>query len=475
MKWFYKVLKQYANFNGRASREELWMFFLFNFLATFALAAIGYSIMMWNNHTSAIFLPYLYLMAVFIPNLAVVIRRLHDVNKSAWFLLVNLIPFIGGIWLFIVLISKGDPEENRYGTTISTAYDSRYQRKRSAAVALIISSVFWLVSQLLFLIFQSGWNESQLLSVLLPLGLVVSGVLLFSKRIFSLGVAWSLIVVSVVWIFRDALLIQSAFTQLFVYFNIPLFISQLIILVPVALCLCGIYIISNKEDRTIPVCLLFAGSSVWILTILLIIINFSGSLGEIADFFMLWNNAVGVMVAVSLMVFARTFLSNEKSSKEVEMIIPIIEQPEPPKYVPPVQPVVVPPEPPKFVPPVVEQPVQPVVVPSEPPKYVPPVVEQPVPPVVIPIVKQPEPPKVVPPVKPVYAQTKPVVNENRKKVVFVREDRDSNNLWVVYKALSKVDAMAFLSKITIDRPNYFVVVETPDGNFGRDKDGFYQE
>jgi hypothetical protein len=66
----------------------------------------------------------------------------------------------------------------------------------------------------------------------------------------------------------------------------------------------------------------------------------------------------------------------------------------------------------------------------------------------------------------------PVIQKN---VEFLREDRDNDNIWVVYQASSKVDAIAFLSKQVVDKPSFYIVVETPEGNFGRDKDGFYEE
>ncbi|MDR2774666.1 MAG: hypothetical protein LBC19_07990, partial [Tannerella sp.] len=64
---------------------------------------------------------------------------------------------------------------------------------------------------------------------------------------------------------------------------------------------------------------------------------------------------------------------------------------------------------------------------------------------------------------------------NARKATFVREDREANSIWVIYSAPSKADAMVFLSQQQIVRPLYYVIVETPEGNFGRDKDGFYQE
>ncbi|MDR2915362.1 MAG: hypothetical protein LBV74_11110 [Tannerella sp.] len=64
---------------------------------------------------------------------------------------------------------------------------------------------------------------------------------------------------------------------------------------------------------------------------------------------------------------------------------------------------------------------------------------------------------------------------NAGNIVFVREDRDNNSVWRVHKAPCKADAMAFLSQQQVSRPLFYLIVETPEGNFGRDKDGFYQE
>jgi uncharacterized membrane protein YhaH (DUF805 family) len=57
----------------------------------------------------------LYGLALFIPGLAVAVRRLHDIGKSGWMILVALIPLIGGIWLLILLVKEGDSGSNEYG------------------------------------------------------------------------------------------------------------------------------------------------------------------------------------------------------------------------------------------------------------------------------------------------------------------------------------------------------------------------
>ena len=116
MEWYLKVVRDnYANFEGRARRKEYWMFVLFNII--FAIAA-----MVLDNIAGLAFegIGYgpiygIYGLAVFIPGLAVAIRRLHDIGKSGWMILIALIPFIGGIWLLVLLATDGNKGANQYG------------------------------------------------------------------------------------------------------------------------------------------------------------------------------------------------------------------------------------------------------------------------------------------------------------------------------------------------------------------------
>lgn len=57
----------------------------------------------------------LYLLAIIIPSIAVGVRRLHDIGKSGWMMLISLIPLIGGIWLLVLMVTDSNPEENEYG------------------------------------------------------------------------------------------------------------------------------------------------------------------------------------------------------------------------------------------------------------------------------------------------------------------------------------------------------------------------
>jgi uncharacterized membrane protein YhaH (DUF805 family) len=115
MEWYLKVLRMYAEFNGRARRKEFWMFFVFNLLFSFCAMAIdnltGYTYS--NSGTGLIY--SLYSLFVFIPGLAVWVRRLHDTGRSAWAILMILVPFVGWVFMIIWLSSDSEKSTNEYG------------------------------------------------------------------------------------------------------------------------------------------------------------------------------------------------------------------------------------------------------------------------------------------------------------------------------------------------------------------------
>ncbi|MGL5979844.1 MAG: DUF805 domain-containing protein [Phocaeicola sp.] len=115
MKWYLKVVNNYAQFNGRASRQEYWMFVLFNALFSCAAMAVDYMLGFTFPGELYGFIYTLYGLALFIPTLAVSVRRLHDVGKSGWMILISLIPLIGGIWLLVLECTAGNLEANKYG------------------------------------------------------------------------------------------------------------------------------------------------------------------------------------------------------------------------------------------------------------------------------------------------------------------------------------------------------------------------
>ncbi len=115
MKWYLKVMNNYANFNGRARREEFWMFQLINILIYVALTVVSFALMSVTESAMAFGLIYLYAFAILIPSLAVLVRRLHDIGKSGMFFFVSFIPIIGGIWLLVMEVTEGDKGGNMYG------------------------------------------------------------------------------------------------------------------------------------------------------------------------------------------------------------------------------------------------------------------------------------------------------------------------------------------------------------------------
>ena len=106
--WYVEVLKKYAVFDGRARREEFWMFVLVNLIVTIVLNLISG------------FIGMIYGFAVLVPSLAVGARRLHDTNRSGWWQLIGLIPVIGIIVLIVFFVQDSQPGNNQYGANPKT-------------------------------------------------------------------------------------------------------------------------------------------------------------------------------------------------------------------------------------------------------------------------------------------------------------------------------------------------------------------
>lgn len=110
--------QKYATFSGRASRAEFWWFYLFNFLVSGVISGVTVPLFLDSMDIIYMIPSYVYSLAVFFPNLAVTVRRLHDTGKSGnrlWLLLIPLANFIFMIMIFIDLVKKGDPNPNKYG------------------------------------------------------------------------------------------------------------------------------------------------------------------------------------------------------------------------------------------------------------------------------------------------------------------------------------------------------------------------
>jgi uncharacterized membrane protein YhaH (DUF805 family) len=103
-------LNKYATFSGRAQRSEYWYFFLFMVIANIVASVVD-SVIFGDT-------PVLYLiatLALLVPSIAAGVRRLHDTDKSGWWLLLGLIPFVGAIVLIVFFCQRGTVGQNQFG------------------------------------------------------------------------------------------------------------------------------------------------------------------------------------------------------------------------------------------------------------------------------------------------------------------------------------------------------------------------
>jgi len=106
--WYLGVLKKYADFNGRARRKEFWMFALISFIIAVILSVV-------DGMIGVPVLGAIYALGVLLPSIAVGARRFHDIGKSGWWLLIGLIPLLGGLILLIFFVLDSNPGDNKYG------------------------------------------------------------------------------------------------------------------------------------------------------------------------------------------------------------------------------------------------------------------------------------------------------------------------------------------------------------------------
>jgi uncharacterized membrane protein YhaH (DUF805 family) len=113
MDWYLKVLRQYADFSGRARRKEYWMFVLFNILIAVGIAIVESILGLGFAGFGP--LSGLYALALLIPSLAVSVRRLHDTGRSGWWVLIGFVPLIGLIVLLVFMVTDSEHGSNQYG------------------------------------------------------------------------------------------------------------------------------------------------------------------------------------------------------------------------------------------------------------------------------------------------------------------------------------------------------------------------
>ena len=122
MEWMIMPLKRFAEFSGRSRRKEYWMFVLLQMLILIPVAILA--ILMGGpvedpanplGSTAILIVLGVYFLVFFIPGLAVQVRRFHDQDKSGWFILLGLIPYVGSLILLVFMCLEGTRGPNRFG------------------------------------------------------------------------------------------------------------------------------------------------------------------------------------------------------------------------------------------------------------------------------------------------------------------------------------------------------------------------
>ena len=108
------VFAQYAGFSGRARRSEYWWFTLFVVVVYIAASVVDAAL-------GVTALTIVAILALLLPSIAVAVRRLHDTNRSGWWYLISLVPFVGGLILLAFTLQDSTPGPNRFGAPPKTA------------------------------------------------------------------------------------------------------------------------------------------------------------------------------------------------------------------------------------------------------------------------------------------------------------------------------------------------------------------
>ena len=134
------VTQRYAKFSGRARRKEYWLFVLAFIVAS--VVALGIDISSGTFDEIEVFgvSSTIVTLGLLIPYVAVSVRRLHDTNRSGWWILISIIPLIGYIWIIVLCCLKGDEGENQFGSDPLASVGNSVSTKTSTPSSTIDNS-----------------------------------------------------------------------------------------------------------------------------------------------------------------------------------------------------------------------------------------------------------------------------------------------------------------------------------------------
>jgi len=139
MDWYFEAFKKYAVFGGRSRRMEYWSFVLFNFVVFVVLAAIDALLGTFSSASGLGLLSGSYVLATLVPIVALSVRRLHDTDRSGWWILMYLIPLIGPIVLLVFALLDGTPGDSYERRRVAEAIF-----KRDLGMALTKADENWI-------------------------------------------------------------------------------------------------------------------------------------------------------------------------------------------------------------------------------------------------------------------------------------------------------------------------------------------
>jgi uncharacterized membrane protein YhaH (DUF805 family) len=115
MDWYLQALRKYATFSGRACRAEYWYFFLMYVLIYVVLSIVDGIAGTYSSEDGIGALGTVFVLAMLLPSVAVGVRRLHDIDRTGWWLLIALVPLVGAIVLLVFAVQAGTQGDNQYG------------------------------------------------------------------------------------------------------------------------------------------------------------------------------------------------------------------------------------------------------------------------------------------------------------------------------------------------------------------------
>lgn len=325
MKWYFKVLRQYADFSGRARRKEYWMFMLFNMPFLIVAIAIDNAFEWTIGALPYGVFSYTYLISMLIPGLALTVRRLHDTGKSGWMALVGFIPFIGGLCLLVLLVLEGKAEENKYGEN-PKEFDrfSPLRCAKSVARALIIASVIDIIAisvGLGLLLSQQNISFANFIlmafignAAIIPIGMLIFGISLLPKYSKTKLAPVVLLVTSASWLLLKVLYIVRLPIEAYSLVSVT---SMLAIVTPIALLAVGILMLQKKGNFLLPSICLLIGCLLGLASSIFFLITLVGDAHESVFYAVFYLRHVGgVLLTIALVVFAvsliRTTVAYEK-------------------------------------------------------------------------------------------------------------------------------------------------------------------